>query len=277
MDATPITLGQEFSGYVKQVSNSLERIKLTLPRLYQLAQGGTAVGTGINTRPGWDTAVAKQIADLTKLPFVTAESKYEAQATHDALVEVSSTLNTVATSLMKIANDIRLMASGPRCGIAEIKIPATEPGSSIMGGKVNPTQVEALTQVCAQVMGNNVAVTIGGATLGHFELNVGKPLIINNVLRSIRLLSDASRSFTENCVDGIEPNMDRINELVNKSLMLNTALNPVIGYDKATKVAKVAEADNITLKEACTKLGFLTEAEFDEHVVPAKMVHPRAD
>ena len=274
MDATPLTLGQEFSGYAKQIEYGIERIKTTLPRIMQLAQGGTAVGTGINSTKGFDIKFAEKVAHITDLPFKTAENKFEALAAHDACVELSGALNTIAASAMKIANDIRLLGSGPRCGIGEISLPANEPGSSIMPGKVNPTQSEAFTQVCAQVMGNNVAVTVGGSN-GHFELNVFKPVIIYNVLQSIRLLSDASRSFTDNCIVGIEANEDRINKLMNESLMLVTALNPHIGYDNAAKIAKKAHADGTTLKEAGVDLGLLSEEEFDNWIKPEDMIKPR--
>jgi len=273
MDATPLTLGQEFSGYTAMLSNGLERIDDSLKRLYPLALGGTAVGTGINTHPEFPIRVAEKISKLTGQPFVTAPNKFEALAGHDAMVEISGVLKTIAASLMKIANDIRWMASGPRSGLGEIIIPENEPGSSIMPGKVNPTQCEAMTMVCAQVMGNDVAVTIGGAS-GNFELNVFKPMIIYNVLQSIRLLADASESFNDNCVVGIEPNEARIKQLLENSLMLVTALNPVIGYDKAAKIAKKAFADNSSLKEAAVALGFLTAEEFDKKVRPEDMIKP---
>lgn len=273
-DATPLTLGQEFSGYAKQVEYGIARIKDTLPRLYQLAQGGTAVGTGINSKAGFDVEFAKQVAEITGLPFVTAENKFEALAAHDALVEHSGALNTLAVSLMKIANDIRLLGSGPRSGIGEIILPANEPGSSIMPGKVNPTQCEALTMVCAQVMGNHTAVSVAGSN-GHFELNVFKPVMIYNVLQSIRLLADSARSFTDNCVTGIEANEKRITELMSNSLMLVTSLNPHIGYDNAAKIAKKAYADGTTLKEAAIELDLLTAEQFDEWVDPLTMIKPR--
>lgn len=273
MDATPLTLGQEFSGYATMLSNGLERIDDALKRLYPLALGGTAVGTGINTHPEFGQRVAEKITKLTGKPFVTAPNKFEALAGHDALVELSGVLKAIAASLMKIANDIRWMASGPRAGFAEILIPANEPGSSIMPGKVNPTQSEAMTMVCAQVMGNDVAVTIGGAS-GNFELNVFKPMIIHNVLQSIRLLADACESFNEHCVVGIKPNEKRIKELLENSLMLVTALNPIIGYDKAAKIAKKAYQDNSSLKEAAVALGYLTAAEFDKRVRPEDMIKP---
>ena len=272
-DATPVTLGQEFSGYAQQVKNGIARVKNALPHVYELAQGGTAVGTGLNAPYGFAEAVAGKVAEITGLPFVSAPNKFEALAAHDAMVEVSGVLNVLAASLMKIANDIRMLGSGPRCGIGEISLPENEPGSSIMPGKVNPTQSEALTMVCAQVMGNHVAVTIGGAT-GHFELNVFKPMIIYNVLQSIRLLADGARSFTQNCVVGIEPNRERITALLNESLMLVTALNPHIGYDNAAKVAKKAHAEGTTLKEACVALELLSPEEFDRLVRPESMIGP---
>jgi len=273
-DATPLTLGQEFSGYAKQIENSIQRVKDTLPWVLELAQGGTAVGTGINSRAGFDTKFAAQVAKITDMPFVTAPNKFEALAAHDALVTLSGTLNTIAASLMKIANDIRLLGSGPRCGIGEISLPANEPGSSIMPGKVNPTQCEALTMVCAQIMGNHTAVTIAGSN-GHFELNVFKPVMIYNVLQSIRLIADGCRSFTENCVTGIEANDERIEKLLNESLMLVTALNPHIGYDNAAKIAKKAHADGSTLKEAAIALDLLTEDQFNEWVRPIDMIKPK--
>lgn len=273
-DATPLTLGQEFSGYAKQIEYGIARVKDTLPRLYQLAQGGTAVGTGINSKTGFAESFAKNVAQITGLPFVTAENKFEALAAHDAMVEASGALNTVAVSLMKIANDIRLLGSGPRSGIGEIILPANEPGSSIMPGKVNPTQCEALTMVCAQVMGNNTAVSVAGSN-GHFELNVFKPVIIYNVLQSIRLLADSAVSFTERCVTGIEANEKQIKDLMENSLMLVTALNPHIGYDNAAKIAKKAYADGTTLKEAALELELLTAEQFDEWVDPLTMISPR--
>ena len=271
MDATPVTLGQEFGAYAKQIELGIERVKACLPRLYPLAQGGTAVGTGLNAAKGFDVKFAEEVAKLTKLPFVTAQNKFEALASHDALVEASGVLNVLATSLMKIANDIRWLGSGPRCGLGELSLPENEPGSSIMPGKVNPTQSEAMTMVCAQVMGNHVAVTIAGSQ-GHFELNVFKPVIIFNVLNSIKLLSDACNSFTDNCLVGIEANKEHINDLLYKSLMLVTALNPHIGYDNAAKIAKTAHKENITLKDAGIKLGLLTAAQFDEWVKPEGML-----
>ncbi len=273
MDATPLTLGQEFSGYAQQVRLGIARLKDALPRLYALAQGGTAVGTGLNTKKGFDVLVAKHIAAATGLPFVTAENKFEALAAHDAMVEISGALNVVAASLFKIANDIRFLGSGPRCGLAELILPANEPGSSIMPGKVNPTQAEALTQVCVQVMGNHTAVSIAGSQ-GHFELNVYKPVIVYNVLQSIRLLADAVRSFTDRCLVGIEPNRERIAELLERSLMLVTALAPVIGYDRATEIAKAAYRNGTTLKEEAVRLGYVTEEEFDRIVRPEKMLGP---
>jgi fumarate hydratase class II len=273
MDATPLTLGQEFSGYVQQLTNGIARAESTLPRLYELALGGTAVGTGLNTHPEYGDRVAAEVARLTGLPFVSAPNKFESLAAHDAQVELSGQLKTVAVSLMKVANDIRLLGSGPRAGVAELLLPENEPGSSIMPGKVNPTQCEALTMVCAQVLGNDVAVNIGGAT-GHFELNVFKPLIVYNTLQSIRLLGDAARSFTEHCVVGIQANIARIEELMRSSLMLVTALSPHIGYDKAAKVAHTAHHEGTTLKEAALKLGFVTSEQFDEWVRPEDMLHP---
>lgn len=274
MDATPLTLGQEFSGYTTQLEYSIERVKNTLPRLYQLAQGGTAVGTGLNAKIGFDKDFAKEVASVTKLPFVTAPNKFEALAAHDALVELSGALNTIAVSLMKIANDIRLLGSGPRCGIGELSLPENEPGSSIMPGKVNPTQSEAMTMLCAQVMGNHTTVTIAGSN-GHFELNVFKPVIIYNVLQSIRLIADGCNSFTDNCVVGIEANEDRIKQLVNESLMLVTALNPHIGYDNAAKAAKKAHKEGTTLKEAAMSLGLLTSEDFDKWVRAEDMIAPK--
>ncbi|NUN04691.1 MAG: class II fumarate hydratase [Bdellovibrio sp.] len=270
MDATPLTLGQEFSGYATQMRHSKKRIQNTLPHLYELALGGTAVGTGLNTHPQFAIEAAKAIAQETKLPFVSAENKFEALAAHDALIEVSGALNTIAVSLMKIANDIRLLGSGPRCGIGELHLPENEPGSSIMPGKVNPTQSEAMTMVCAQVMGNHVAASIGGAT-GHFELNVFKPLIVFNVLNSIRLLSDACESFTDHCVIGIQANAKQIRKHLDNSLMLVTALNPHIGYDNAAKIAKTAHKNGTTLREEAINLGLLSGAEFDKIVKPEEM------
>ena len=273
-DATPLTLGQEFSGYAAQVSYGIGRVKGSLPQLYRLAQGGTAVGTGLNAKPGFAEAFADEVAAFTGLPFVSAENKFEALATHDSLVDVHGHLNTLAVSLMKIANDIRLLGSGPRSGIGELSLPENEPGSSIMPGKVNPTQSEAMTMVCAQVMGNHTTVTVAGAT-GHFELNVFKPVIAYNVLQSIRLLTDAAMSFTDNCVVGIEANRERIARLVSDSLMLVTALNPHIGYDKAAQIAKKAHKEGTSLKEAGRELGHLTDEQFDQWVRPERMVGPR--
>ncbi len=274
MDATPLTLGQEFSGYVQQLTNGLARIHDALPRLSELALGGTAVGTGLNTHKDFAVLSAKKISEITGLNFTTAPNKFEALAAHDAIVEFSGVLNTIAASLFKIANDIRWMGSGPRSGIGELSLPANEPGSSIMPGKVNPTQAEAMTMVCAQVMGNHTVITIAGAS-GNFELNVYKPVMIYNLLQSIRLLADASSSFGENMVAGIVPNKDRIDELLRNSLMLVTALNPYVGYDKAAKIAKKAFADNSTLKEAAIELGILTGEQFDEYVRPEKMIGPK--
>lgn len=273
-DATPVTLGQEFSGYAAQIAYGIERVKACMPRLVLLAQGGTAVGTGINCKKGFDVLFAKKVSETTGIDFVTAPNKFEALATHDALVELHGALNTLAVSLMKIANDIRLLGSGPRCGIGEISLPENEPGSSIMPGKVNPTQSEAMTMVCAQVMGNHVAVSIGGSN-GHFELNVFKPVIIYNTLQSIRLIADACRSFTDNCVAGIEANTQRIEKLLNESLMLVTALNPHIGYDNAAKIAKKAHHEGTSLLEAGKALGLLDEEKFKSWINPADMVKPR--
>jgi len=272
-DATPLTLGQEFGGYVMQLKLGMERIEATLPRLYLLAAGGTAVGTGLNTRIGFAEKVAGKVSDLTGLPFVTAPNKFEALACHDAMVEVSGALNVVACSIMKIANDIRFLGSGPRCGLGELSLPENEPGSSIMPGKVNPTQCEAITMVAAQVMGNHVAVTVGGSN-GHFELNVFKPMMVANVLRSIRLIGDSCVAFTDNCVVGIEANREHINRLMNESLMLVTALNPHIGYDKAAKIAKTAHKNGTTLKQEALNLGYLTEEQFNDWVKPENMLGP---
>uniref|UniRef100_A0A1A9VSC6 fumarate hydratase n=1 Tax=Glossina austeni TaxID=7395 RepID=A0A1A9VSC6_GLOAU len=274
MDAVPLTLGQEFGGYTQQMAYALDRIEACLPRVYELALGGTAVGTGLNTRVGFAEKCAAKIAQLTGLPFVTAPNKFEALAARDAMVEVHGILNTIAVSLMKIGNDIRFLGSGPRCGLGELSLPENEPGSSIMPGKVNPTQCESLTMLAAQVMGNHVAVTVGGSN-GHFELNVFKPLVVSNVLRSIRLLSDGSRTFTANCVQGIKANTDRISKIMNESLMLVTALNPHIGYDKAAKIAKTAHKNGTTLKEEAIKLGFLTEEQFNNWVKPEDMLGPK--
>ncbi|GHN00005.1 fumarate hydratase class II [Cytophagales bacterium WSM2-2] len=271
MDATPLTLGQEFSGYVQQIDNSMRAIRNAQEAVRELALGGTAVGTGLNTPQGYDVLVAKKIADLTGLPFITAPNKFEALAAHDAMVEISGALKRAAVSLMKIANDIRMLSSGPRSGIGEIVIPDNEPGSSIMPGKVNPTQPEALTMVCAQVMGNDVAVSIGGS-MGHFELNVFKPVIAYNVLQSARLLGDACVSFNEKCAIGIEPNLPIIKQHMENSLMLVTSLNTHIGYENAAKIAKKAHKENKTLREAAVELGLLTSEQFDQWVRPEKMV-----
>lgn len=271
MDATPLTLGQEFSGYVQQIDNGIRAIKNALQMIGELALGGTAVGTGLNTPNGYDVLVAKKIAELTSLPFVTAPNKFEALAAHDAMVELSGAYKRVAVSLMKVANDIRMLSSGPRCGIGEIIIPDNEPGSSIMPGKVNPTQPEALTMVCAQVMGNDVTVGIG-ASNGHFELNVFKPVIAANVLQSGRLIGDACVSFNDKCAEGIEPNKPVIKQHMENSLMLVTALNPYIGYENAAKIAKKAHKENKTLREAAVELGLLTSEQFDEWVRPEDMV-----
>ena len=273
-DATPLTLGQEFSGYVQQVENGIQRVAHSLKTLSFLAQGGTAVGTGLNTKPGFDVKIAEQISKETGLKFQTAPNKFEALAAHDAIVECSGALNTLACSLFKIAQDIRYLGSGPRCGYHELMLPENEPGSSIMPGKVNPTQNEALTQVCVQVMGNNAAITFAGSQ-GQFELNVFKPVMIANLLNSIRLITDAAYSFRVHCVEGIKANEPRIHELLTKSLMLVTALNPKIGYDAASKVAKNAHKKGITLKESALELGVLTEKEFDEWVVPEHMLGPK--
>jgi len=273
-DATPLTLAQEFSGYVTQVTLGIERVKACLPRVYMLAAGGTAVGTGLNTRVGFAEKVAAKVSELTNLPFITAPNKFEALAAHDAMVEVSGVLNVIACSIMKIANDIRFLGSGPRCGLGELSLPENEPGSSIMPGKVNPTQCEAITMVAAQVMGNHVAVTVGGSN-GHFELNVFKPMIVSNVLRSIRLLGDACSAFTENCVDGIVANTERIEKSLHDSLMLVTALNPHIGYDAAAKIAKTAHKNGTTLKQEAIALNYLTEEQFEKWVRPEDMLGPK--
>ncbi len=274
-DATPLTLGQEFSGYVSQLDHALRAIDHTLPHLYELALGGTAVGTGLNAHKEYAVRAAAKIADLTGLPFVTAENKFEALASHDAVVEAHGAIKTLACAMNKIANDVRWLASGPRCGIGEISIPENEPGSSIMPGKVNPTQSEAVTMVCAQVLGNDVAINIGGAS-GNFELNVFKTVIIHNFLHSVRLLADAARSFREHCVVGIQPERKRIASYVSDSLMLVTALNPHIGYDNAAKVAKKAHVDGSTLKEAAISLGLVNADDFDTWVRPEDMVGPKA-
>ncbi len=273
MDAVPLSLGQEFSGYAKQLEYAIKRIELSSSDLYNLALGGTAVGTGLNTHVKFAEKAAEKIAQITKLPFKTATNKFEALACHDPIVFMSGALKTLACSLMKIANDIRWLASGPRCGIGEISIPSNEPGSSIMPGKVNPTQSEAITMVCAQVIGNDTAINVGGAS-GNFELNVFKPMLIFNLLNSIRLLSDACKTFNEKCVIGIEANQKMITKYLNESLMLVTALNPIIGYDNAAKVAKKAFTENITLKESALKLNLLTEDDFEKHVDPKKMLGP---
>jgi len=274
-DATPIRLSQEFSGYAHQVHMGIRRIKKSLEDIYELAQGGTAVGTGLNTFEGWDTTVAKNISRITGLPFVTAPNKFEALAAHDAMVEISGSLKTVAASLFKIANDIRLLGSGPRCGLGELILPENEPGSSIMPGKVNPTQCESMTQVCAHVIGNDTAVGFAGSQ-GHFELNVYKPMIAYNVLQSIQLLGDACSAFTDNLVDGLKADDTRIDKLMRESLMLVTALAPKIGYDNATKVAKTAHKNGTTLKEEAISLGFVDEKTFDEVVRPENMVGPKS-
>jgi fumarate hydratase, class II len=272
-DATPVTLGQEFGAYARQIELGIARIEACLPRLYPLAQGGTAVGTGLNALPDFAERFAATAAELSGFPFTSAVDKFEALAAHDALVETSGALNVIAASAMKIANDIRLMGSGPRSGLGEITLPENEPGSSIMPGKVNPTQAEALTMVATQVMGNHVAITVAGSQ-GHLELNVFKPVIIHNLLQSIRLLADASRSFADRCVTGIEANRDRIEELLHRSLMLVTALSPHIGYDKAAEVAKKAHRDHLTLKVAALALGYVSEADFDRWVRPRDMLEP---
>ncbi len=274
MDATPLTLGQEFSGYTTQLEYSMDRINGCMPRMYQIALGGTAVGTGLNSHRDFPKKVAQKIAEITDCPFVTAPNKFESLAAHDAIVETSGVLKTIACSLMKIANDIRWLGSGPRCGIGEIILPANEPGSSIMPGKVNPTQSEAMTMVAAQVIGNDTAINVGGSS-GNFELNVFKPVMIYNLLQSIRLLADSCRSFNDHCVVGIEPNKTQIEKHLNGSLMLVTALNPHIGYDNAAKVAKKAYQENTTLKESAVALGLLTADEFDEKVRPEKMTGPK--
>ncbi|AET38534.1 fumarase FUM1 Ecym_3016 [Eremothecium cymbalariae DBVPG len=272
-DATPLTLGQEFGGYTQQITNGITRVEQSLHHLKFLAQGGTAVGTGLNTKVGFAEKIAEQVSKETNIEFKTAPNKFEALAAHDAVVECSGALNTVACSLFKIANDIRYLGSGPRCGYGELSLPENEPGSSIMPGKVNPTQNEAMTQACVQVMGNNSTITFAGAS-GQFELNVFKPVMISNLLNSIRLLADASYSFRVHCVDGIKANEDKIAKILHESLMLVTALNPKIGYDSACKVAKNAHKKNITLKESALELGVLSEEEFSEWVVPEKMIGP---
>jgi fumarate hydratase class II len=274
-DATPLTLGQEFSGYVAQLDHGLRHVESSLQHMRELAIGGTAVGTGLNAHPEFADRVARELSQLTGHPFTSAPNKFEALASHDALVFAHGALKTLAASLMKIANDVRWLASGPRCGIGEISIPENEPGSSIMPGKVNPTQSEAMTMLCAQVLGNDVAVNLGGA-MGNFELNVFKPLVIHNFLQSVRLLADGAVSFNDNCAVGIEPNREHIDQLLHGSLMLVTALNPHIGYDKAAKIAKTAHKEGTTLKEAALKLGFLTAEQFDAWVRPGEMVGPKA-
>ena len=273
-DATPLTLGQEFSGYVAQMDNGIKRVERGLKELYPLAQGGTAVGTGLNAKPSFAKDFAQEVASYTKLPFKTAPNKFEALAAHDAFVSAHGALNTVAASLMKIANDIRFLGSGPRSGLGELSLPENEPGSSIMPGKVNPTQCEALTMVCTQIMGNNATMTIAGSQ-GHFELNVFKPVMVYNMMQSISLLTDACTSFTDKCVVGIKANEDNIAELLGRSLMLVTALAPTIGYDNATKVAKTAHKRGTTLREEAVRLGFVTEKEFDKVVRPELMIKPR--
>lgn len=272
-DATPLTLGQEFSGYAAQVANAIRRVEAALPAVYQLAQGGTAVGTGINTKKDFAEAFADEVGRLTGKPFETAPNKFEALAAHDALLELHGALNVTAASFMKIANDIRLLGSGPRCGLGELNLPENEPGSSIMPGKVNPTQAEALTMIAAQVMGNQTSVSLACSS-GHLELNVFKPVIIYNVLQSIQLLADGAMSFTDRCVTGIEPNEERISKLLNESLMLVTALAPEIGYDKAAEIAKHAHKKGLTLKEAAADLDYIDEGRFDEIVRPEDMVRP---
>lgn len=274
MDATPLTVQQEFSGYVRQIRQAVKRIKSSLPDVYELAIGGTAVGTGLNTRIGFAEKVASKVADLTGLPFTSAENKFEALAAHDAVVAASGAMNGAAVGLMKIANDIRMLGSGPRCGLGELMLPENEPGSSIMPGKVNPTQCEAITMACAQVIGNHVAVTVGGSN-GHFELNVFKPLMIHNVLHSARLIADSAASFEKHCIAGLQVNEERVNELMNDSLMLVTALNPVIGYDNAAKIAKLAHNNGTSLKQAALDLELMSEKEFDEAVVPGDMIGPK--
>ena len=273
-DATPLTLSQEFSGYRHQIKKGIARVEQSLNDIYELAQGGTAVGTGLNTSPGWDTTVAKYIADETNLPFVTSPNKFEALASHDAMVEISGSLKTLAASLFKIANDIRFLGSGPRCGLGELILPENEPGSSIMPGKVNPTQCEALTQVCAQVIGNDAAIGLAGSQ-GHFELNVFKPMIAYNVIQSMQLLGDACSAFTDNLMKDLKADKVRIEKLMRESLMLVTALAPKIGYDNATLVAKTAHKNGTTLKEEAVRLGFVDDETFEEVVKPENMVGPR--
>ena len=273
-DATPLTLGDEFSAYAQQVSYGIERVRKTLPALYRLAQGGTAVGTGLNTKKGFGDMIASEIAEMTGLPFVSAENKFEAQATHDSIVELSGALNTLAVSLSKIGNDIRLMGCGPRCGLAELKLPENEPGSSIMPGKVNPTQIEALTMACCQVMGNHVTITMAGSQ-GQLDLNAYKPVMIYNALQSIQLLADAARSFTDRCVVGIEADEGRIAELLERSLMLVTALAPHVGYDNAARIAKHAHKNGLSLREAARELDLVNDEDFDRLVDPQKMLRPQ--
>jgi len=273
-DATPCTLGQEFSGYVTQLDNGIKRVETGLKELYYLAQGGTAVGTGLNTKPGFAKKFAEEVAAYTKLPFKTAPNKFEALAAHDAYISAHGAINTVAMSLFKIANDIRFLGSGPRSGLGELSLPANEPGSSIMPGKVNPTQCEALTMVCTQIMGNNTTISMAGSQ-GHFELNVFKPVMAYNMLQSIQLMSDSANAFTDKCVVGIKANEERIEDLLQRSLMLVTALAPTIGYDNATKVAKTAHKNGTTLREEAVRLGFVTEKEFDKVVRPENMIKPR--
>ena len=273
-DATPLTLGQEFSGYSKQICYAVERIEQSVPRLLSLAQGGTAVGTGLNTKPEFAEAFAEEVEGFTGLPFETAENKFEALAAHDGFVEMSGMLNTVAVGLFKIANDIRLLGSGPRSGLGELSLPENEPGSSIMPGKVNPTQCEAMTMVCSQVMGNHTTITFAGSQ-GHMELNVFKPVLAYNLIQSIKLLTDACTSFADNCISGIEPSRENITSLMERSLMLVTALTPKIGYDNATIVAKTAHKNGTTLKEEAIALGFVTEEEFDQIVRPEEMIKPK--
>jgi fumarate hydratase class II len=273
-DATPLTLGQEFSGYTQQVENGIERIEMTLPKLMQLAQGGTAVGTGLNAPVGFDQMVAERIAHITHMPFKTAPNKFEALAAHDAMVFSHGAINTVAASLFKIANDIRLLGSGPRAGLGELSLPENEPGSSIMPGKVNPTQCEAMTQVCAQIFGNHATITFADSQ-GHFELNVYNPVMAYDFLQSVRLMADASVSFTDNCVVGIEPRLDNIKAGVERSLMLVTALAPKVGYDNAAKIAKTAHKNGTTLREEALKTGLVTAEEFDRIVRPEDMIHPK--
>jgi fumarate hydratase class II len=273
MDATPISLGQEFSGYAHQVKMGIKSIKSSLPRIYEVAQGGTAVGTGLNTKKGWSKSVAKNLSNITKLPFVSAPNKFEAIASNDAIVELSGSIKSTSVSLFKIANDIRLLSSGPRSGLGELQLPENEPGSSIMPGKVNPTQIEALTQVCIHVLGNDAAIGFAGSQ-GHFELNTYKPMIAYNILQSINLIGNACSSFTDNCVIGITPNRNIIDKLMKDSLMLVTALTPVIGYDKAGIIAKNANKNGTSIKEEAIKSGFINEETFEKVVDPKKMIAP---